>query len=397
MKKFEEDFETARKQSIFEWRITSMTIVDRKDLKKFEETKNNCPNRVNKILFHGTGIIPSSKILSDMFIRSEDSGYQFGKGVYFTDFLDYAWYYGGNAKKDKKENQDKQEIKDKKQKKQKKDNRVNLNIIPKIGERFVMVGSYIYYDKKGFKRVYNHEYNPGKNEINFAYADSETHTIYSEEPDKTKFYGTEYVIHELNQICPFLGCSLKRDEFCVIWRDINFSPKPVYKSKFDEIFKQFLKKRMEYIQEQIKFNVYPCETSEKALELVKRKKYNKIILISNAGNDCAGRQFVIDARKIIGNNVIALFLCYNIEHLKWIKKMKNALFSNDPQFYENYLQSFVTNSDIDNESKEQQIRNQLIALIIKMQKKYKVNFNFDNDFLKYPYFKKEGNFSDLTF
>ncbi len=91
MKKFEEDFETARKQSIFEWRITSMTIVDRKDLKNFEETKNNCPNRVDKILFHGTGIIPSSKILSDMFIRSENSGYQFGKGVYFTDFLDYAW------------------------------------------------------------------------------------------------------------------------------------------------------------------------------------------------------------------------------------------------------------------------------------------------------------------
>ena len=421
MKKFEEDFETARKQSIFEWRITSMTIVDRKDLKNFEETKNNCPNRVDKILFHGTGIIPSSKILSDMFIRSENSGYQFGKGVYFTDFLDYAWYYGGNAKKenkdnqeikgkkdkkdnndkqeikDKKENKDKPEIKDKKNKKEKKDNRVNLNIIPKIGERFVMVGSYIYYDKKGFKRVYNHEYNPGKNEINFAYADSETHTIYSKEPDKTKFYGTEYVIHELNQICPFLGCSLKRDEFCVIWRDINFSPKPVYKSKFDEIFKQFLKQRMEYIQEQIKFNVYPCETSEEALELVKRKKYNKIILISNAGNDCAGRQFVIDARKIIGNNVIALFLCYNIEHLKWIKKMKNALFSNDPQFYENYLQSFVTNSDIDEESKEQQIRTQLIALIIKMQKKYKINFNFDNDFLKYPYFKKEGHFSDLTF
>ena len=32
-----------------------------------------------------------------------------------------------------------------------------------------------------------------------------------------------------------------------------------------------------------------------------------------------------------------------------------------------------------------------------MQKKYKVYFYFDNDFLKYPYFKKEGHFSDLTF
>ena len=154
---------------------------------------------------------------------------------------------------------------------------------------------------------------------------------------------------------------------------------------------------MEYIQELIKFNVYPCETSEEALELVNRKKYNKIILISNAGSDLSGRKFVIDARKIIGNDVIALFLCYNIEHLKWITKLKNAIFSNDPEFYEKYLESFVTNSEIDEESKEKIIKSQLIKLINTIQKKYKVNFNFDNNFLNYPLFKKDGNFSDLTF
>ena len=277
IKKFEEDFEKSRKQSVFEWRITSMTIVDRKDLKTFEESKNNCPNRIDRILFHGTGIIPSSKILTDMFHKSEKSGYQFGKGVYFTDFLDYAWYYGGNVKKVLKDKNGKTiEIEP---------NRVNLNNIPKIGERFVLIGTYIYYNKNGLRRVYDHKYNPAKNEINFALANSETETIHTEKPDKSKFYGTEYVINELNQICPFLGCSLKRDEFCVIWRDSNFSPNPVYNDEFDEIFKKFLKKRMEYIQEKIKFNVYPCETSEEALELVKRKKYNKIILISNAGTE----------------------------------------------------------------------------------------------------------------
>ena len=234
IKKFEEDFEKSRKQSVFEWRITSMTIVDRKDLKTFEESKNNCPNRIDRILFHGTGIIPSSKILTDMFHKSEKSGYQFGKGVYFTDFLDYAWYYGGNVKKVLKDKNGKTiEIEP---------NRVNLNNIPKIGERFVLIGTYIYYNKNGLRRVYDHKYNPAKNEINFALANSETETIHTEKPDKSKFYGTEYVINELNQICPFLGCSLKRDEFCVIWRDSNFSPNPVYNDEFDEIFKKFLKK-----------------------------------------------------------------------------------------------------------------------------------------------------------
>ena len=57
------------------------------------------------------------------------------------------------------------------------------------------------------------------------------------------------------------------EELLLHWKDDNFSPNPVYNNKFDEIFKKFLARRMEYIQEQIKFNVYPCETSEEALEL----------------------------------------------------------------------------------------------------------------------------------
>ena len=373
MKKFEEEFDLSRKNSVFEWRITSMTIVDRKDLKNFETSKNNCPNRKDRILYHGTSIVPSSKILSDMFIRSvKDKCAILGKGVYFTDTLDYAWYYGGKEHK-----------------------RDNLNKIPKVEDRFILVGSYIYYDTNGFKKVDKYKHTPKKNEITFAYADSGTRIV--TEPDKTKFYGTEYVIFEYDQICPFLGLSLKRDEFCVIWKDDNFSPNPVYNNKFDEIFKKFLARRMEYIQEQIKFNVYPCETSEEALELVKRKKYSKIILISNAGKNLSGKQFIIDARKIIGNDVIALFLCYQDKHLKWIKEMKNAIFSNEPEFYENYLQSFVTESDIDEETKTKKIKKQLIILINQIQQKYKVNFNFSNDFLQYPLFKKEGFYKDLTF
>jgi len=60
------------------------------------------------------------------------------------------------------------------------------------------------------------------------------------ELDKTKFYGTEYVIWESTQICPFIAAKLKRKEYCVIWRDNNFSSKPVYNNEFDEIFKKFL-------------------------------------------------------------------------------------------------------------------------------------------------------------
>ena len=37
--------------------------------------------------------------------------------------------------------------------------------------------------------------------------------------------------------------------------------------------------------------------------LVKKKKHNKIILISNVGTDFGGRDFVDAARKIIGKNI----------------------------------------------------------------------------------------------
>ena len=39
---------------------------------------------------------------------------------------------------------------------------------------------------------------PGKNEINFAYAGCDFETI--ESPDLRKFYGTEYVVWDLNQL-----------------------------------------------------------------------------------------------------------------------------------------------------------------------------------------------------
>jgi len=133
--------------------------------------------------------------------------------------------------------------------------------------------------------------------------------------------------------------------------------------------------------------IYPCESSEEALKLIKRKKYNKIILISNVGTDLGGRHFIENARKIIGNDVIALFLAYNISHLDWIKNYKNALFSNDPKFYEEYLECF-NNDDI---------KSALNSLIRNMEKHYNVKFNFNDEFLDYPLFKESGNYSDLSF
>ena len=365
IKIFEKDFEEKKRNSIFEFSIISLVVMEREDFQIFERERKKCPNRVDRILYHGTSIEPISCILTGYFRKSVDRCYQHGKGVYFTDMLDYCWFYGGE-----------------------KSNRSNGNKIPKNNETFTLIACSIYYDKNGFRQVKDYKYTPKKNEINFAYAKEDFSTI-KESPDKTKFFGTEYVIWDLDQICPFIGAKLKRNEFCVIWRDNNFSSKSVYHNQFDAIFKDFLKERLKYIKQFAEFNIYPCETTNEALELIRKKKYNKIILISNVGTDLGGKKFVDEARKIIGNDVIALFLAYNIKHLDWIKNYKNALFSNKPNFYEEYLNCF--NDEFYNK------KYKILELKETIENHYKVKFNFDDNFLYYPKYKDSGSFSELTF
>ena len=363
-KQFEREFEIAKKKSIFEFSIISLVIIERKDYIKFENERNKCPNRVDRILYHGTNLEPICNILTEMFRKSTKEHYQFGKGVYFTDLLDYCWFYGGIT------------------------NRANQNKIPKINETFTLIACSTYFDQKGARQVINHLYTPKKNEINFAYAGSDLGTLTN--PDKSKFYGIEYVINDLNQICPFISARLQRQEYCVIWRDTNFTSKPIHFSIFDEIFKNFLKERIKYIEQVAKYNIYPCATSEEALKLIRRKKYNKIILISNVGNDYGGKKFITEARKIIGNDVIALFMAYRIQNLDWIKNYQNAIFSNDSTFYEKYLECF-------NDTNTKNVKNNIDNLIKSIENHYNVKFNFNQKYLVFPNYKESGLYSTLTF
>ncbi len=95
IKLFTKDFEERKRNSIFEFSIISLVIMEREDFQIFEKERKKCPNRVDRILYHGTSIKPISCILSGYFKKSIDRYYQHGKGVYFTDTLDYCWYYGG--------------------------------------------------------------------------------------------------------------------------------------------------------------------------------------------------------------------------------------------------------------------------------------------------------------
>ena len=47
------------------------------------------------------------------------------------------------------------------------------------------------------------------------------------------------------------------------------------------------------------------------MELIKKKRFNKIILLSNIGKDLSGIKFVEISRKILGFDIILLFFSNN--------------------------------------------------------------------------------------
>ena len=358
---FEKELKKSLKNSVFEFSPVSLVVIDREDFDKFEQKKAKCPNLILQILYYGAQQDPKSCILTEMFKRSEVSDYPHGKGVYFTDSLDYCYIYENSI-----------------------NNGHNIDKIPAVGDIFNAICNLVYYDKNGFLKVkdYTTRIKPGKNQINFALVDSSSKAI--DNPDTRRFVGTKYIIYEYEQICPLISIRFKREEFCVIWRDNTFSKKENFNNEMDQKFKKFLNERIRYIEQISKYNVYTFEDTNEALKCVNRKKYNKLILLSNVGIDFEGKKFVDAARQIIKSDAIVLFITYNIEHLKWIKAYKNALFSNDPNFYEEYLDSF---NDI----------NKMKELIVKLENYYNVKFNFDNNFLSFPLYKNEGYYSDLSF
>ena len=357
---FSEDFLKARKKSVFEYSLTSLEIRYRPEIDDYLTNYNKCPNKNQMILYYGTSGGNVNQILKNHFNQFPQN--LFGNGFYFTNSLDCGimmnQYFENNS----------------------------LDI-PTVNEVFSFAISSVFYNNSTKKRVTDNNNSPKKNEANVALVDGKMKSIAN--VDKSRFYSREYILGDKSQILPFIQIKVKRNEYCVIWRDVNFKSEDVYGDKYDKIFKDFLKERLDYISRYAKFNIYPCKDTKEALALVEKKKFNKIILMSNVGSDYGGRDFVDKARKIIGSDVICLFLAYMEEHLEWIVNYKNSLFSNDTEFYEQYLECFT--DDIETTKKN------VLALKNSIEDYYSVKFKIENDFLDFPQFKNDGEFSDLKF
>ena len=85
------------------------------------------------------------------------------------------------------------------------------------------------------------------------------------------------------------------------------------------------------------YRLYTESNSKDALKLVYRKRFNKIIIITNVGTNLEGKKYVDKVRQILGFNVAALFFTDDMKHLEWIKDYPNGLFCMDDYTIKKYI------------------------------------------------------------
>ena len=357
---FENDFLLLIKNSFFEYSLIDVFIYKLVNKKQYNNNLFTCFNPDIKYLFHRTKFDPS-KMAFEEFNYSKKPFCE--KGICFSDMIDYISFYND-------EHNDNDH-----------DNSINAysGKTTAINNTFSFIVSEVHYDKRHKKEILlprdcykedicgNNDKAIEKNEIYIIRVEPEDNKSKKNKQNgnKGKFYGTEYIINNMNQILPLFGVTLKRNEYLIIWRDLNLDENNGYKFFLNNL-------KLIFMYQFLDINIYFESCTEKALELIERKKFNKIILISNVGLDLSGKKFVEIARKILGFNVMVLFFSNNNSHLKWIKSFPNSLYTNQTEFCAKYISNYNEDG--------------LIKLKKEVEKQYKINLKFDNKFLDFPKF-----------
>ena len=378
---FEKEFAKIIEKSYFDYSLVGVAIYQHRRRKEFLDGLKECDNCEIRYLLHGTQIDPISLIITDDFKYTKKAFY--GMGIYFSDMIDYISFYS--------------EYKD--------GVRTNWAKICPVGKTISCVGTEIYYDKDKKTYIFDNSYRvplldhfPSYEELEEKYKDkmvqkngihfvriepSGGDVIKSENDIETarkegKFIGTEYVITEMKQILPLYGLTFRRNEYFILWRDGNF--------KGQNEWSQYLKSQKMFIYKEAKMNAFFESNMEKAIEIIKRKKYNKIILISSCQGE-VGKKFVDIVRKILGFDIVVLFYSANISNLNWIQNYPNALYTNNEKFYKSYITNYNKKG--------------LLELKKEMEKTYgpNIKFNLKDNCLDYPKakFAETKTYENLVF
>ena len=369
---FEEQFNKDLKNSHFDFSLISLNILERDNPEDYKINKNKCKHMKKKLVYHTSKIDIDS--LKDGYKLKYPKESLYGMGIYSSDTIDYIASYCSNEKK---------------------------GDIISVNSFFSFIASEIYYDESKLKIIENMNYStkaldhyPSYNELKLHYPEKmvEPNGIHYKKiekndifksfnnncfKEKNKFLGNEYIITEKNQIFPLFNLTLKRNEYFVLHRDPNF--------KGNNEFSTFLNNLKQY-NKAFDMNFYYESSTEEALKFLLKRKYNKVILITSIGKDLSGKRFVEIARKILGFNIIVLFVSNNTSHFHWIKDFPNCLYTNELDIYHEYITNF-------NEEGLKELREKVIE-------KYQIKLKeFTFDFMLFPYYINNNSyiFSNLDF
>ena len=376
---FEEELLNAIKNSYFDYSLVNLSIFEQANRNRYLSTMKGCQNLVKRYLFHGSQVEHVSSIVTNGFLYARKPFY--GMGVYFTDMLDYvAFYCGGTNYENRRE---------------------NFGLTLPVNSTFSCVGAEVYFNKLMFNKVYDFRYFiqeldhfPTYEEIKMNYKDLMI-PLYGvnfakiepvnglvrnpndiiKDRKEGRFLGTEYVITEKEQILPLYGLTFKRNEYLIIWRDPNFENKSEYT--------EFLNYQKLFVYKYAKMNIYFETNTESALEIVKKKRFNKIILITSVSKDLSGLKFAEIARGILGFDAMVLFFSGNREYLKYIQKIPNSLYTDNMAFFQEYVLNY---------NKEG-----LYKLKSKIENNYGIKLNFTANYLQFPKFINQGEYKNIIF
>ena len=377
---FEENFMSELENSYFDYSLIDVSINIQTNIFNFINELNRCNNYIMKSLFHGTKNEIVLKILKQGYLYSKRTF--FGMGVYFTNMLDYVLFYSyKNSVENKRENWGK--------------------IIP-VGNTFSCVGNIVFYDNNKKKNIYDGKYKEEINEhltyeeIKQKYPDkmiqkngihiSKIELINGRLLDKDEIIenqkldnilGIDYAITEMSQILPLYGLTFQRNEFLVIWKNC------LYKNTYYKEYNITLQKIKFFVNEYKSINIYFKNNIDAAYELVKRKKFNKIILISDIDNNLSEINYIRQVRKIIGFPIMILFMTNNKSLIDHIKVMSNVLFSDDINFCLKYILNYTEDG--------------LYSLKTEVERKYNIILNYTYDFLSFSNFIHSGKYDKIYY
>ncbi len=239
--------EEKKKESIFEFGLTGISLIDRnKD--NYENNKNNCNNVITKFLFHGTSTDVSTLITTTNFIKANTAF--FGPGIYMTDMLDYAGFYAYETGS----------------------KFGNHHRIRKVDETFSIVASQIYYNNSKFENCYEMNKKVIQDEgIRYIHVNAFGRPLsqnQTKENGYKNFIGTEFVIPSEKQILPLYAITLKRNEYYCLYKDYHFTHQTEYTEHAIHI--KNLTKQL------LGINMYGVGEVDEALNIIKRKNIIKL-------------------------------------------------------------------------------------------------------------------------